>query len=68
MTVIRMVEAGNGIGMISNYTLDSVSHSLSTFEILPEIQIDIGIEAISLNDLLPTAKAFIPLLRKINLQ
>ncbi len=63
MTVIRMVEEGNGIAIISQFTLDSVPHALKTCDIVPAIPIDIGMEAISLTDLVPAADAFVSLLR-----
>ena len=63
MTVIRMVEEGNGVAIISQFTLDSVPNTLDTCDIVPEIPIDIGIEAISLTDLVPAADAFVSLLR-----
>lgn len=66
ITVIRMVEHGNGVGIISKYTLDSVQHNLKTCELIPEILIDIGVEAIDLNDLTPAAEAFVALLKDLS--
>ncbi len=54
-TVISMVTRDNGIGIISNLVLTATPHALYTAHIDPEIWIDIGVAAVSLEDLTPVA-------------
>lgn len=57
-TVISMVMQDNGIGIISDLVLTAVPHALYTAPIDPEIFLDIGLVAISLEDLTPVAAEF----------
>jgi len=61
-TLIRMVRNGLGIGLISNFTLSSVSHDLVVKEIRPGISRDIGIVAHSFGELSPAAKQLVTVL------
>ena len=62
-TVIKMVEKGNGIGIINKFSLDAISNNLIRLPLKPAINIDIGIEAIDLKDLTPVANEFYSMLR-----
>ena len=64
-TVVSMVEHGNGIGILSKFTLDSIPNRLQTCEVLPTFPIEIGIEAHNLNDLTPVAAEFRHILRDV---
>ena len=54
-TVIKLVEKGNGIGIISELVLSATPNSLLKYPIKPAIDIDIGLVANSLNDLTTVA-------------
>lgn len=54
-TVIKLVEKGNGIGVISQLVLSATPNSLLKYPIKPSIDIDIGLVANSLDDLTPVA-------------
>lgn len=54
-TVISLVEQRNGIGIISKLVLCATPHNLNLYSIEPKIEIDIGLVAVSLNDLTPVA-------------
>jgi len=58
-TLIRMVRNGLGIGLISNFTLSSVSHDLVVKEIRPGVSRDIGIVAHSFGEISPAAKQLV---------
>ncbi|MGG1365103.1 LysR family transcriptional regulator [Priestia megaterium] len=58
-TLISMVKNDLGIGIISNFTLSSVSHKLIIKEISPRITRHIGIITHSFNEVTPATKEFI---------
>ncbi|MBM7585680.1 DNA-binding transcriptional LysR family regulator [Bacillus pakistanensis] len=58
-TLINMVKNNIGIGIISKFTLSSVSHNLIIKNINPRITRDIGIITHSFNEVTPTTKEFI---------
>lgn len=64
-TLISMVENGVGYGIISEFTLSSVSHNLKTCEITPQIEREIGIVAKSFNELSPAATEFANFIQRI---
>ncbi len=63
-TVVSMVANRNGIGIISEYTLDSIPNNLPRCPVKPEICMHIDLIAHSFNDLTPVAKEFIKLLKE----
>lgn len=58
-TLINMVKNNLGIGIISNFTLSSVSHNLIIKNINPRITRDIGIITHSFDEVTPATKEFI---------
>lgn len=56
-TVIRLADAKNGIGIISQLVLDHTENHLIRYPIKPEVSIDIGLAANNLTDLTPVALA-----------
>ncbi|MED3727869.1 LysR family transcriptional regulator [Priestia filamentosa] len=58
-TLISMVKNNLGIGVISNFTLSSVSHNLIIKEIIPRITRHIGIITHSFNEVTPATREFI---------
>ncbi|WP_408010251.1 LysR family transcriptional regulator [Pseudalkalibacillus sp. A8] len=58
-TLINMVKNNLGIGIISNFTLSSVSHNLIIKNINPRVTRDIGIITHSFNEVTPATKEFI---------
>ncbi len=57
-TVIQLVANGNGVGLVSKMVLDSTPNTLYRAAIQPEIRFDIGIVAVNLLDLTPSAQEF----------
>ena len=64
-TVVRMVEEGNGMGLISQFTLSSVSHQLRICPVVPSMDTEIGITAQGLDDLTPVAQEFVRMIREL---
>ena len=64
-TVVRMVEEGNGRGLISRFTLSSISHNLRICPVVPAINTQIGLIALSLQDLTPVAQEFARMVREL---
>ncbi|SDJ14477.1 LysR family transcriptional regulator [Alteribacillus bidgolensis] len=58
-TLINMVKNNLGIGIVSNFTLSSVSHHLIIKDINPRITRDIGIITHSFDEVTPATKEFI---------
>lgn len=55
-TVVKFVENGHGIGIISDFVLSSINqHYIYKAEIEPEIEIEIGMTAINFSELSPAA-------------
>lgn len=63
-TVIHLVSQRNGIGLISEFTLDATPNSLKKIPIDPKIEIDIGLIANDLNDLTPVANALMHMIKE----
>ena len=54
-SVIHLAEKGNGIGIISEFTVNNTPNKLSRCAIEPTIEIPIGLAANDLHDLTPVA-------------
>ena len=65
-TLLHMVKNNLGIGIISNFTLSSVSHDLLIKDVYPGITRDIGIIAHSFDEATPATKEFIRVMRKLS--
>jgi DNA-binding transcriptional LysR family regulator len=64
-TLVHMVKNNLGIGIISNFTLSSVSHNLKVKDIYPSIVRDIGIIAHSFEEVTPATKEFILVMKQL---
>lgn len=64
-TVVRMVDDGNGVGLISKFTLSSMSHHLRICQIQPTLDTQIGLLAYDLADLTPVAQEFARMIREL---
>ncbi|MGW8957215.1 LysR substrate-binding domain-containing protein [Paenibacillus sp. NPDC055715] len=64
-TLVHMVQKKLDIGIISKFTLSSVSHSLIVKEIIPRITRDIGIIAHSFDEATPAAREFVKALGQL---
>ena len=64
-TVVRMVDEGNGVGLISKFTLSSMSHHLRICQIQPTLDTQIGLLAYDLADLTPVAQEFARMIREL---
>lgn len=63
-TAINMVLDGIGIGIVSEYTMDTLAAGYPKCPLAPEIAFDIGIFASDLDDLTPAAQKFVDMARK----
>ena len=66
-TVVRMVEEGNGIGIISRFTLSPIPHHLRICPITPSINTEVGLIAGNLKDLTPVAQEFVRIIRELSI-
>ncbi|WP_046214909.1 LysR family transcriptional regulator [Paenibacillus wulumuqiensis] len=64
-TLVHMTGQYLGIGIVSRFSLSSVRHSLTVKEIQPPVVRDIGIAALSWNDMTPAARQFAELIREM---
>lgn len=65
-TLINMVKKNLGIGIISNFTLSSVSHNLTIKDIHPKITRDIVIITNSFDEVTPATKEFIHVMSQLS--
>ncbi|MFJ5770154.1 LysR family transcriptional regulator [Psychrobacillus sp. NPDC093180] len=63
-TAINMVADAIGIGIISEYTLDTLARGFSKYPISPTISFDIGVFANDLDDLTPVAFEFVRIIKE----
>lgn len=63
-TAIHMAADGVGVGIISEYTLDTLAPGVPKYSVRPEISFDIGLFANDMNDLTPAAAEFVRIIRK----
>lgn len=62
-TAIHMVTDEIGVGIISEYTLNTLAPGYPKYPVIPEISFDIGLFAKDLNDLTPAAAEFVRIIR-----
>ena len=60
---IRLVQAGNGRGIISEFTLKIFAPEMEYVPVIPKVEIEIGVQCIDLKDLTPVAQEFVHLLK-----
>ncbi|GIO67341.1 LysR family transcriptional regulator [Paenibacillus cookii] len=63
-TLIQMVRRRLGIGLVFDFTLSSVSHDLIVKPITPAITREIGVIALSFEEMSPASIAFVRMLRE----
>lgn len=63
-TAIRMVEDGVGIGIISEYTMETLAYGVKKYPVNPNIQFEIGLFANDLNDLTPAAAELVRIIKE----
>ncbi len=64
-TAIRMTADGIGVGIVSEYTLDTLAPEYPKYPVIPEIEFDIGLFAADLDELTPAAAEFVRIMRKL---
>ena len=62
--VIRLVQAGNARGIISEFTLKNFAPEMEYVPVVPEVEFEIGIQSVDLNDLTPVAQEFVRVLKE----
>ena len=62
--VIRLVQAGNGRGIISEFTLKNFAPEMEYIPVIPEVKFEIGIQSVDLDDLTPVAQEFVRILKE----
>lgn len=62
-TAIQMVKEGIGVGIVSEYTMDTLAPGWLKYKVTPEITFDIGLFANDLKDLTPAAREFVEMIR-----
>lgn len=63
-TAINMVMDGIGIGILSEYTMDTLVPEFPKYPLASEITFDIGIFANNMEDLTPAAQEFVHMIRR----
>ena len=58
-TAINMVRDGIGIGILSEYTMDTLAAGYQKYPVAPEISFDIGVFANDIHDMTPAAQEFL---------
>lgn len=61
--VIRLVQAGNGRGIISEFTLKNFAPEMKYIPVVPEVKFEIGLQSVDLGDLTPVAQEFVRILK-----
>ena len=64
-TAINMVLDGIGIGILSEYTMNTLVAGYRKYPVTPEISFDIGVFANDLNDLTPAAQRFVNMIKTV---
>ena len=58
-TAVQMVLDGVGIGILSEYTMDTLAAGYQKYPVAPEISFDIGVFANDIHDMTPAAQEFL---------
>ena len=64
-TAIRLVEEGNGVGIISKLVLNATGGNVNVCKVLPSIKTQLGLTAYNLNDLTPPAAEFVRIIKEV---
>ena len=64
-TIVNMVQEGNGIGVISEFTLNAIPNDLIRCPVEPDVPVEIALVAPSLKDLTPVAAEFVRLIKAV---
>lgn len=62
--VIRLVQAGNARGIISEFTLRNFAPEMKYIPVVPEVEFEIGVQSVDLDDLTPVAQEFVRVLKE----
>lgn len=62
--VIRLVQAGNARGIVSEFTLKNFAPEMGYIPVVPEVEFEIGIQSVDLDDLTPVAQEFVRVLKE----
>ena len=62
--VIKLVQAGNARGIVSEFTLKNFAPEMEYIPVVPEVEFEIGIQSVDLDDLTPVAQEFVRVLRE----
>ncbi|MBO1307315.1 LysR family transcriptional regulator [Enterococcus sp. 669A] len=65
-TVLSMAQSGVGIGIISQFVLDSIPNQLYRAAVYPQVKMEYGIITNSFAELTPVAKEFVRIIKKSN--
>lgn len=66
--VIRLVQAGNARGIVSEFTLKNFAPEMGYIPVVPEVEFEIGIQSVDLDDLTPVAQEFVRVLKEFVFQ
>lgn len=64
-TAINMILDGIGIGILSEYTMETLASEYQKYPVTPEIAFDIGIFANNINDLTHASQEFVNMISVI---
>lgn len=67
-TAIKLVEEGNGVGIISKLVLNATSGNANICKVLPSIKTQLGLVAYNLSNLTPLASEFVRIIKEVNAQ
>ena len=62
--VIKLVQAGNARGIISEFTLRNFAPEMKYIPVVPEVEFEIGVQSVDLDDLTPVAQEFVRVLKE----
>lgn len=61
---IRLVQAGNGRGIVSEFTLKIFAPEMEFIPVIPEVKFEIGLQSLDFDDLTPVAQEFVRILKE----
>ena len=64
-TAVKLVEHGNGVGVISNLVLSTTGGRVKICPVVPSIKTQLGLAAHNLNDLSPIAAEFVKIVKEV---